>query len=46
MTIKEMKKLYADYTPKEKKRIWSLIKIIESKKLTYKEKIKYLNEKI
>ena len=46
MTIKEMKKLYAGYSAKEKKHIWGLIKIIESKKLTHKEKIKYLKEKL
>jgi hypothetical protein len=46
MTIKEMRKLYAGYSAKEKKHIWGLIKIIESKKLTHKEKIKYLKEKL
>ena len=41
-----MRKLYAGYSAKEKKHIWGLIKIIESKKLTHKEKIKYLKEKL
>ena len=48
MTIKEIRKIYAGYSAKEKKHIWGLIKIIESKKLNCsdKEKIKYLKEKL
>tara|TARA_R110001632_G_scaffold31589_1_gene82190 strand:+ start:90 stop:230 length:141 start_codon:yes stop_codon:yes gene_type:complete len=46
MTIKEIRKIYAKYSAKEKKEIWGLIKIIESKKLTDKEKMKYLREKL
>ena len=46
MTIKEIRKLYAKYSANEKKHIWGLIKIIERKKLTDKEKIKYLKEQL
>jgi hypothetical protein len=45
MTIKQIKKLYSNYSFKEKKEIFGLIKIIESKKLTNKQKIKLLKKK-
>ena len=44
MKTKESKKLYSNYSFEEKMKILGLIKIIESKKLTNKQKLKLLKK--
>ena len=46
MTIKEMQKIYSKIPHTRKKHIWSIIKILESKKLTHDQKIKLITKKI